>query len=575
MVNPKAVLVHDWLTGQRGGEKVLEVLAEIFPEAPICALFHFKGSQHPDLEKRDIRTSFLQKAPFLRGRYRYYLPLFPLAVEMFDLREFDLVISTSHCVAKGAIPRPDALHISYIHSPMRYAWTLYFSYFSPDRLSLFPRLIIPPAIHRLRIWDESSSARVDHFVANSANVARRIEKYYRRGSDVIPPPVDTDFFRPDESVPNGDYFLSVSALVPYKRLELAVEVFTRTGAPLKIVGKGPEYKELRKMAGRNVEFLGSVGAEDLRALYRGARAFLLPGEEDFGIATLEAQACGTPVIALGRGGSLETVVPGVTGLLFFEATVEGLRTEMGGARGPVVISEKRIRLIGLFVLSDSLAILVSYFYSYLFRFYAYIIPVDPARGIPPLKSYIAVFPLFLVLHLGIFYLQGFYKSKLRRARIDDFLYVCINGVLTILISFSVLNYLYNYSQGQAPIYRMTFKMSHGFLAVYFVSVIFIILIFRTQIYFFMKRRYARGLNLTRVLVVGAGDMGKSVAEKLAIYRDLGIQVIGFVDEDLSPGTIVETAGDLRVLGPLSGIGRLIEEHGRRSGSWTSTPSTSG
>jgi exopolysaccharide biosynthesis polyprenyl glycosylphosphotransferase len=234
---------------------------------------------------------------------------------------------------------------------------------------------------------------------------------------------------------------------------------------------------------------------------------------------------------------------------------------MGGAREPVVISEKRIRLIGLFVLSDSLAILVSYFYSYLFRFYAYIIPVDPARGIPPLKSYIAVFPLFLVFHLGIFYLQGFYKSKLRRARIDDFLYVSINGVLTILISFSVLNYLYNYSQGQAPIYRMTFKMSHGFLAVYFVSVIFIILIFRTQIYFFMKRRYARGLNLTRVLVVGAGDMGKSVAQKLAIYRDLGIRVIGFVDEDLSPGTIVETAGDLRVLGPLSGIGRLIEEHG--------------
>ena len=328
MVNPKAVLVHDWLTGQRGGEKVLEVLAEIFPEAPICTLFHFKGSQHADLEKRDIRTSFLQKAPFLRGKYRYYLPLFPLAVEMFDLREFDLVISTSHCVAKGAIPRPDALHISYIHSPMRYAWNLYFSYFSPDRLSLFPRLIIPPVIHRLRVWDESSSARVDHFVANSANVARRIEKYYRRGSDVIPPPVDTDFFRPDESVPNGDYFLSVSALVPYKRLELAVEVFTRTGAPLKIVGKGPEYKELRKMAGRNVEFLGSVGAEDLRALYRGARAFLLPGEEDFGIATLEAQACGTPVIALGRGGSLETVVPGVTGLLFFEATVEGLRTAL-------------------------------------------------------------------------------------------------------------------------------------------------------------------------------------------------------------------------------------------------------
>jgi exopolysaccharide biosynthesis polyprenyl glycosylphosphotransferase len=230
-----------------------------------------------------------------------------------------------------------------------------------------------------------------------------------------------------------------------------------------------------------------------------------------------------------------------------------------GGRG--VISEKRIRLIGLFVLSDCLAILVSYFYSYLFRFYAYIIPVDPARGIPPLKSYIAVFPLFLALHLVIFYMQGFYKTKLRRARIDDFLSASINGVLTILVGFSFLNYLYNYSQGQAPIYRITFKMSHGFLAVYFVSVIFIILIFRNQIYFFMKRRYARGLNLTRVLVVGAGDMGKSVAQKLAIYRDLGFRVAGFVDDDAPVGTVIETAGDLRVLGTLSEIGPLIEEYG--------------
>ena len=226
-----------------------------------------------------------------------------------------------------------------------------------------------------------------------------------------------------------------------------------------------------------------------------------------------------------------------------------------------MISEKRIRLIGLFILSDCLAILVSYFYSYLFRFYAYIIPVDPARGIPPLKSYIAVFPLFLALHLAIFYFQGFYKSKLRRAKIDDFLTVSINGILTILVGFSVLNYLYNYSQGQAPIYRMTFKMSHGFLAAYFVTVIFVILIFRNQIFFYMKRRYARGLNLTRVLVVGAGDMGKSVAQKLAGYKDLGFRVIGFVDDNLETGTIVETAGDLRVLGPLSAVGPLIEEHG--------------
>ncbi len=324
MENAKVALVHDWLTGQRGGEKVLEVLAEIFPQAPIYTLFHIKGSQHPDIEKRVIRTSFLQRCPFLEKKYRSYLPLFPLAIEMFDLQEYNLVVSTSHCVAKGAIPAPEALHVCYIHSPMRYAWNLYFSYFSPDRLSPFSRWLIPPAIHRLRTWDAASAARVDRFVANSANVARRVGKYYRREADVISPPVDTGFYTPDETVPRGDYHLVVSALAPYKRIDLAVEAFNRTGASLKIVGTGPEYRALRKSARANVEFLGAASAKDLRRLYRGAAAFLLPGEEDFGIATLEAQACGTPAIAFGRGGSLETVVPGETGLLFDEPTVAGL-----------------------------------------------------------------------------------------------------------------------------------------------------------------------------------------------------------------------------------------------------------
>jgi len=226
-----------------------------------------------------------------------------------------------------------------------------------------------------------------------------------------------------------------------------------------------------------------------------------------------------------------------------------------------MIREKRLRLIGLFVLSDCLAILFSFFYSYLFRFYAYIIPVDPARGIPPLKQYITVFPLFLAVHLGIFYLQGFYRTRLRRARIDDFLYSSINAVLTILVVFSVLNYLYNYSQGQAPIYRMTFKLSHGFLAVYFVTVIFVILIFRNQVYFFMKRRYARGLNLTTVLIVGAGDMGKTVAQKLAGFRDLGFRVLGFLDDDAATGTEIGVNGGLKVLGKLDELGPVIERYG--------------
>lgn len=226
-----------------------------------------------------------------------------------------------------------------------------------------------------------------------------------------------------------------------------------------------------------------------------------------------------------------------------------------------MIHEKRLRIMGLFVLSDCLAILFSYFYSYLFRFYAYIIPVDPARGIPPLRSYVMVFPIFLVVHLAIFYLQGFYRTRLRRARIDDFIYASINGILTILVVFSVLNYLYNYSQGQAPIYRMTFKLSHGFLAVYFVTIIFVILIFRNQVYFFMKRRYARGLNLTNVLIVGAGEMGKTVAQKLAGFRDLGFRVLGFVDDTLPKGTEIAVNGGVKVLGTVDELGPVVEEYG--------------
>jgi glycosyltransferase involved in cell wall biosynthesis len=321
----RVALVHDWLTGQRGGEKVLEVLAEIFPDAPIYTLFHFPGSQADWLEKRDIRTSFLQKLPFLRTKYRLYLPFFPLAVELFDLADYDLIISSSHCVAKGIIPGPESLHISYIHSPVRYAWNQYAAYFSPRELSLFSRLIVPRAIHRLRIWDVASSARVDRFVANSKNVARRIMKYYRREADVIHPPVDTDFFCLPEEATQRDYFLIVSALVPYKKIGVAVEAFNQTGERLKIVGTGPDFRKLRRRARANVEFLGQVSAEDLRRLYQGAIAFVQPGEEDFGIAAIEAQACGTPVIAYGRGGAGESVVPGETGLLFADSSPAGLR----------------------------------------------------------------------------------------------------------------------------------------------------------------------------------------------------------------------------------------------------------
>jgi glycosyltransferase involved in cell wall biosynthesis len=319
---PKVALVHDWLTGQRGGEKVLEIFAEIFTDAPVYTLFHFPGSQIEALEMRDIQTSFIQRLPFLRKKYRRYLPLFPLAIELFDFHNYDLVISSSHCAAKGAIPRPDALHICYIHSPMRYAWNQYFSYFSSEQLGFLSRLIIPGKIHKLRIWDESSSHRVDHFIANSKAVAQRVHKYYRRDADVIHPPVDTDFYVTGER--EKDYFLIVSALVPYKKIEVAIETFNQKGLPLKIVGIGPDYRKLRKMAKANIEFLGSLPGEDLRQTYQEARALIMPGEEDFGINSLESQACGVPVIALGRGGATETVIPGETGFLFDEPSVHEL-----------------------------------------------------------------------------------------------------------------------------------------------------------------------------------------------------------------------------------------------------------
>ena len=333
MNNARVALVHDWLTGRRGGEKVLEVLAEIFPEAPIYTLFHFPGSQIPAIEKRSIRTSFVQRMPFLRKRYRLYLPLFPLAAELFDLQDFDLVVSSSHCTAKGIIPKPEALHVSYVHSPVRYAWNQYFVYFGPGKMGFPAKYVVPPMIHRLRNWDVASSARVDRFIANSKAVAGRIEKYYRRPAEVIHPPVDTEFFVPPEAPPERKYFLAVTALVPYKRIDLAVAACNLRGYPLKVVGDGPDMRALRAAAGPSVEFLGSVEGAELRRLYQEAIAYVMPGEEDFGICAVEAQACGTPVVALGRGGALETVRPGETGLYFQESTPAVLAAVLDKCRG--------------------------------------------------------------------------------------------------------------------------------------------------------------------------------------------------------------------------------------------------
>ena len=308
----------------RGGEKVLASLARLFPEAPIFTLLHVKGSLSPELESREIRTSFVGALPGAARHYRNYLPLFPAAAESFDLAGFDLVLSSSHCAAKGVRPAPGALHVCYCHTPMRYVWDRYDDYFGPGRVSPLARLVIRPLAARLRAWDARTAARVHHFAANSAYVAGRIRRYYGRDSVVIPPPVDTSFFTPgaDEA---GGYDLIVSALAPYKRLELALEAYRGTGRRLRIVGTGPEAARLREQAPAEVEFLGQVPDNELLALYRGCRAVLMPGVEDAGIVPLEALACGRPAVVFGEGGGAESIEHGRTGFVFHEPTATALR----------------------------------------------------------------------------------------------------------------------------------------------------------------------------------------------------------------------------------------------------------
>jgi glycosyltransferase involved in cell wall biosynthesis len=318
----KVAFCHDWLTGMRGGEKVLEALCQLYPDSTIFTLLHKKGSVSPVIEQMEIKTSFIQKFPLAASTYRCYLPFFPTAIELFNLEGFDLIISSSHCVAKGAIIPQNSLHICYCHTPMRYAWNMYYEYFNKQRLGLISRMIIPFFINYLRMWDVTSSNRVDYFIANSKNVTQRIKKFYSRSSVVIHPPIDTNFFQPGEQ--KKDFFLIVSALAPYKKIPLAIEAFNQLKKPLKIVGIGSEFRRLKRMAKSNIEFLGWISNEELLKLYQQCQAFIFPGEEDFGICPLEAQACGSPVVAFARGGVLETLIDGETGVLFNEPTVEAL-----------------------------------------------------------------------------------------------------------------------------------------------------------------------------------------------------------------------------------------------------------
>jgi len=325
----RIALVHDWLTGMRGGEKVLEQLCKLCPEAPLWTLIYLRGTVSDTIAAHSIHTSLLQRMPLSATKYRSYLPLFPVFAEMHKACDVDLVISTSHAVAKSMVKRRGAnrpYHVCYIHTPMRYAWDLFDEYFGPERVGwLASRLFFAPLVKMLRFYDRKTVDRVDVFLANSSYVAERVRRLYGREAEVLPPPVDTERFKTAVREPE-DWYLVVSALVPYKRVDHAIRGCSRMGLRLKIVGRGPELADLKKLAAKlnaDVEFIGFASDEELVDYYRHAKGLLFPGVEDFGIVPVEAIACGCPVIALAVGGVLDSMTE-ETALLYNQPTVEGL-----------------------------------------------------------------------------------------------------------------------------------------------------------------------------------------------------------------------------------------------------------
>lgn len=307
----KVALIHDWLVGMRGGEKCLEVFCELYPEADLHTLVYAPESVSATIRRMNVRTSWLNRLPAAQKHFRYLLPLFPHAIEGFDLGSYDLILSSSHCVAKGVFPHR-ALHLAYTYTPMRYVWDLHDAYLDGANGSMMNRTGLALCRSYLQRWDVRSSARVDCFMAISKNIAAKIERFYGRTATVIYPPVDLARFHIDRELKS--FYLIVSALVPYKRIDIAVGAFNALQIPLKIVGAGPLRASLARQANTNIEFLGWQDDVRLAELYATCQAFIFPGEEDFGIAPLEAQASGRPVIAFKRGGLLETVV-GLDGLL--------------------------------------------------------------------------------------------------------------------------------------------------------------------------------------------------------------------------------------------------------------------
>lgn len=317
----KVAIVHDFLMQMGGAEKVVEVFHDMFPDAPIYTSAYDADAMPMYYKAWDIRTSFLQKMWMKKHSHRLALFMYPTAFESFDLSEYDLVLSSSSAFAKGVITQPHTKHICYTYTPMRYAWTTR-RYLENERLAGPVRALMTPGMHYLRTWDAITVDRVDKYVAISQAVQARIQKFYRRPSTIICPPAETTRFFPDSDI--GDYYIIVARLIPYKQLDLAIEAFNCLKRPLKIVGTGRQYKALKAISKSNIEFLGRVDDVELPGLMARAKAYIMPGEEDFGLTPVEANACGRPVIAYAGGGALDTQIDGVTGVLFREATPAGL-----------------------------------------------------------------------------------------------------------------------------------------------------------------------------------------------------------------------------------------------------------
>ena len=316
----KIAIIHYWLVGMRGGEKVLESLCEIYPQADIFTHVYDPENISDVINKHKINTTFINKLPLAKRIYQAYLPLMPLALEQLDLRDYDLIISSESGPAKGVIPPPDAIHISYVHTPMRYIWDMYPDY--RKSAGLFKKYLMPPIIHYLRLWDVTTASRVDAFVANSNFVKKRLARYYHRDAVVIPPPVDVNQFKPGNKI--DDFYLMVGELVRYKKTDIAIKAFNEMDKKLIIIGDGEQMSELKSLAKSNIVLKGHQPFAEVKAHFASCKALIFPGIEDFGIVPVEAMASGRPVIAFAKGGVMDTIREGVSGVFFQEQTPDSL-----------------------------------------------------------------------------------------------------------------------------------------------------------------------------------------------------------------------------------------------------------